>query len=49
MSPFWTGAMLLATVDVTLIILYVLVGLKAELSVEFDVGKNSRIPACVPR
>ena len=45
LSPFWTGAMLLATVDATPIILRVLAGIKAELlvSVELDVEKNSCI------
>lgn len=43
LSPFGTGVMLLAIVDTALIILYVLVGLKAELSVESSAGENSWI------
>jgi len=43
LSPFRTGAMLLASVDATPTILRVLAGIKAELSVELDVEKNSCI------
>lgn len=43
LSPFKTGAMLLATVDATLTTLCVLAGIKAELSVELDVEINKFI------